>query len=158
MSTIYMLVGIPGSGKSTYAKNHLVPQYHCSIVSSDVVRQLHPDWEESLVWPEVYRLLAEAILHHQDVIYDATSVTPKVRARFFERLKSLLPSQTSFRVEVYFFPTPWQICYQRIEKRNQQPGELFFPLEKVESYGSTLIAPTLEEGFSFIHTIKTYED
>lgn len=157
MSTVFMLVGIPGSGKSTYAKANLVPQYHCSIVSSDAVRQQHPDWDETLVWPEVYRLLADAILHQQDVIYDATSVTPKVRARFFERLKALLP-QTPFTVGVYFFPTPWQICYQRIEKRNQQPGELFFPLEKVESYASTLIAPTLEEGFSFIHVIKSYEE
>lgn len=86
-----MLVGIPGSGKSTYAKNVLAKEHHYPIISSDKVRQMHPDWDESLVWPEVYRLLAEAIKNGQDAIYDATSVTPKVRARFFKMVKGKRP-------------------------------------------------------------------
>ncbi|CDD92892.1 metal dependent phosphohydrolase [Coprobacillus sp. CAG:826] len=156
MVTIHMLVGIPGSGKSTYAKNVLAKEHHYPIISSDKVRQMHPDWDESLVWPEVYRLLAEAIKNGQDAIYDATSVTPKVRARFFQRLKENVPD-IPFKVGAYYFPTPAEVCYARIEKRNEMLGELFFPLDKLEGYAATQIAPTVDEGFEFVKIIKNYE-
>ncbi len=157
MVTIHMLVGIPGSGKSTYAKNVLVKEHNYPIISSDAVRQAHPDWDETLVWPEVYRLLAEAIKKGQDAIYDATSPTPKVRARFFERLQENV-GDTPFQVGAYYFPTPMEVCYERIQKRNNMPGELFFPLEVLESYATTIVEPTKEEGFAFVKVIKTYEN
>ena len=155
MVTVHMLVGIPGSGKSTYAKNVLVKEFNCKIVTSDGVRMEHPDWGEELVWPEVYRLLAEEISNGRDVIYDATSPTPKVRARFFEKLNERIPN-TKFHVGAYYFPTPADICYQRIEKRNLIPGEHFFPLDKVESYATTIVKPTVEEGFEFVKEVITY--
>ncbi len=156
MVTVHMMVGIPGSGKSTYSQNILAKELNCRIVSSDAIRMEHPEWDETLVWPEVYRRLAEDIMLGKDVIYDATSPTPKVRARFFEKIKELIPD-AKFCVGAYFFPTPASICYQRIEKRNQVPGEHFFPLEKVESYASTIVKPELEEGFAFVKEIITYE-
>lgn len=157
MATVHMMVGIPGSGKSTYSKNVLSKEIGCRIVTSDGVRMEHPDWDETLVWPEVYRRVAEELSAGRDVIYDATSPTPKVRARFFTRLNELIPD-VSFEVGVYYFPTPAEICYKRIEKRNQVPGEHFFPLDQVESYASTIVVPTLEEGFTFVKKIITYEN
>lgn len=155
MVTVHMMVGIPGSGKSTYSQNVLAKELKCRIVTSDGIRQEHPDWDESLVWPEVYRRIAEDIKNNKDVIYDATSPTPKVRNRFFEKLNELIPN-VKFHVGAYFFPTPANICYQRIEKRNQIPGEHFFPLDKVESYATTIVKPTIDEGFVFIKEIITF--
>ena len=154
MATVHMLVGIPGSGKSTFAQG-LSKELSCSIVTTDGIRMEHPDWEERLVWPEVYRRLAVEILAGRDVIYDATSVTPNVRNRFFTRLYEQV-EKGSFDVGAYFFPTPAEVCYKRIEKRNQDPNEHFFPLDKVESYASTMIPPTVEEGFVFVKEIITF--
>ena len=36
-------------------------------------------------------------------------------------------------------------------------GELFFPLDKLEGYAATQIAPTVDEGFEFVKIIKNYE-
>lgn len=155
MVTVHMLVGIPGSGKSTYSHNVLAKEFNCRIVTTDGIRMEHPDWEESQVWPEVYRRIAEDIVNGRDVIYDATSPTPKVRARFFERIKELIPD-AEFRVGAYFFPTPTNICYQRIEKRNQVPGEHYFPLDKLEGYATTISRPSTDEGFAFVKDVITY--
>ena len=88
MALVHMMVGIPGSGKSTYS-NKLHKEFGYPIVSTDVVRTLHPDWEESLIWPEVYRLCAEYLSNNQDIIYDATNITPKVRNRFCEEVNKI---------------------------------------------------------------------
>lgn len=57
MAILHLMVGVQGSGKSTYS-NKLNKEYGYKIISSDEVRKMHPDWEEIRVFPEVYRLCA----------------------------------------------------------------------------------------------------
>lgn len=144
-----MLVGIPGSGKTTYGRT-LKEELKCLMISSDEVRNLHPTWDEVLIFPEVYRLIAIELEQGHDVIFDATNVTPKVRARLKEKLE---PYHVDYKVGCYYFPTPWKECYKRIEKRNTIEGERFFPLDAVEGYATTIVAPTKDEGFIFVKTI-----
>ena len=155
MSTVHVMVGIPGSGKSTYCNNVLQKEQECLIVTSDGIRQEHPEWDEPTVWAEVYRRIANELTNNRDVIFDATSCTPRVRSRLFERVNELIPN-VSYKTGAYFFPTPVEICYARIEKRNQVPGEHFFPVEALQRYADTILEPTLEEGYDFIKTIITY--
>lgn len=150
MSIVHMLVGIPGSGKTTYAKQ-LQAELNCRIISTDTIRNLHPTWNETLIWPEVYRLCAEIIANGEDLIYDATNVTPNVRKRFKDKLE---PYHVNYDIGVYYFSTDWHVCYERIQQRNTMDGERYFPLDKVEDYGNMIIPPTDDEGFLFIKTIS----
>ena len=150
MATIHMLVGIPGSGKSTYATN-LQKQFNYPIVSSDTVRNLHPDWKEELIFPEVYRLISEYLKNDQDIIYDATNITPKVRKRLVDEL---LPYGIEYEMVAYYFPILYEECYKRIAKRNEDANERFFPLDALKSYGERIIAPSLLEGFKEIKVIE----
>lgn len=160
MATVHLLIGIPGSGKSTYAKK-LSKDINAYIVSTDLVRQMHRDWEESRIWPEVYSLCAKYLQDNHDVIFDATNVTPRVRERFINnvlacyglREKSALP----FTIGAYFFDVDPMICQKRVEKRNEDKNELYLPPEVVLSYGEKIIPPTMDEPFSFIKTI-TFEE
>lgn len=151
MSTVFMLVGIPGSGKSYYSKQ-LKSEKNCPIISTDEVRNMHPDWKEELIWPEVYRLCAEYLKNGIDIIYDATNITPSVRQRFKDKLA---PYNVEYDIGVYYFPTDWKVCYKRIEKRNNIPGERFFPLDRVESYANSIIPPSVDEGFKFVKIINS---
>lgn len=147
---IHMLSGITGSGKSSYSKK-LRKQLNCEVVSTDELRNLHPDWSEDLIWPEVYRLLSDALKNNIDIIYDATNITPKVRNRIVTEIEK---RGVKAIIGVYFFDTSWKVCLKRVIKRNEMPGERYLPPEVVESYGKRVIKPTLDEGFEFIKIIK----
>lgn len=150
MGTVHMFVGIPGSGKTTYGRM-LVEKYGYVMISSDKVRDDNPTMEEKYVFPEVYRLCAEALKNGKDVVFDATNITPKVRTRFFDGMKEY---NISFDTIAYYFPADPKVCIERVKIRNKDPHERFLPLEVPENYSKEIIPPTLEEGFKKIIIVK----
>lgn len=151
---IHMLIGIPGSGKSTYAFE-LAKKLNCEIVSTDLVRMDNPDWPETAIWPEVYKRCATALKQDVDVIFDATNITPKVRKRFVDEVVKL---GANIKMGAYYFDTPTKTCAQRVDARNKAQTQYELPVSVVYSYASSIIYPTLEEGFSFIKRIVSGEE
>lgn len=149
MNLIHLMVGIQGSGKSTFS-NKLSKEQNIKIVSTDVVRQTVIDIKEEDVWPTVYKMCADELKKGKDVIFDATSITPKVRLRLIDNVKSYYDN---FDVGCYYFDVDPTICKNRVEIRNKQENELYLPVEVIDSYFERMIKPTLEEGFIFIKTI-----
>ena len=144
---IHMLVGIQGSGKTTFA-NELKKELHCEIVSTDNVRK--EGVPETEVWKVVYQKCADALNNNLDVIYDATNITPKVRKRLFDEV---INRNAKPEVGVYYFDTDVYTCYERVKKRNTMKDELYLPEEVVFSYNSKLIEPTFDEDFVFIKKV-----
>lgn len=152
MSTIHMLIGIPGSGKSTYCNNVLTKKYKDAIyIASDKVRDDNPNMKEEQIWPEIYRLISNALNNDLDVIYDATNITENVRNRFKNKLKEL--NVKEYDMIAYYFTTDTNTCYERVKIRNTMPNERYLPEEVVLSYGSKIMAPTKQEGFKEIIVI-----
>lgn len=150
MAKLIMLIGIQGSGKTTYSKE-LSKEYNAEVVSTDKVRQTYPGIVESEVFPTVYKLCAEKLKEGNNVILDATHITPKVRKRTFDALDQY---EVEYEKIAVYLDTPVEECVRRVDIRNKNPEELFIPLEVIESYGKNLIVPTKEEGFSEIYIIK----
>ena len=150
MAKLIMLVGIPGSGKTTHSVE-LSKKYNAKVISSDKVRQTFVGIEEKDVFPTVYRLCAEELKANRNVILDATHITPKVRKRSFDALDAY---DVSYEKIAVFLDTPVEECVRRVEIRNQNPNELFLPLDVITSYGKNIIIPSKEEGFNEIIIIK----
>lgn len=150
MSKIIMLIGIPGSGKTTYS-NELSKKYNAKVVSSDKVRQTFAGIDEKDVFPTVYRLCIDELKEGRNVILDATHITPKVRKRSFDALDEY---GIAYEKVAVFVDTPVEVCARRVEIRNQNPNELFLPVDVVYSYGKNIILPTEEEGFNEIFIVK----
>lgn len=147
---VHMLIGIQGSGKTTFA-NEFAKNNNCLIASTDYVRKNMKEIPESEVFPTVYKLIAEAVKNDQDIIYDATNITPNVRKRFFDEVGK---HNVTPEVIAYYFDTDVMECFKRVKIRNTIEGELYLPEEVVFSYNEKIVRPTLEEGFKRIKIVK----
>lgn len=147
---VHMLIGIQGSGKTTFAKQ-LQKELNCEIASTDYIRANYKDVKEADVFSMVYKMCSDALNNNKDIIYDATNITPNVRKRFFDQMLNLNAIPI---VGAYYFNTDVNVCFERVKERNKKEGQLYLPEEVVFSYHSKLIEPTFDEGFYFIKTIN----
>lgn len=154
MAVLHLMIGIQGSGKSTYSKK-LSKQYNCIIASTDEVRKTIPNINEKDVFPAVFEMCANELKEGRDVIFDATNITPNVRNRNISAIKNIF---NDFKIYAYFINTDVEICKKRVEKRNKLEGEIFIPLEVIESYSRNIIPPSEEEKFDKIIVLNNYEE
>ena len=153
MPKLYMLVGVPGSGKSTWAKQQKQQDWarNCAIVSTDNFIEsysLHQGktYDESF---EEYmhiavRLMTNHVLtaqaNHKDIIWDQTSTTRESRAKKFR----MLPEYYAIAV-VFATPEPEELA-RRLASR---PGKTI-PPEVITRMIEDWEEPDLSEGFKEI--------
>ena len=153
MPTIYMLIGVPGSGKTTWAMKHMNPG--TIIASSDDYIQRQADSLRS-TYSEVFdKYIKEANRHliettnkafseGLDLIWDQTNVSKNSRQN---KLKSV--PDNYIKVAVFFQSPPIDILKVRLASR---PGKNI-PLFVIANMIRSLEEPTAEEGFQEIITI-----
>lgn len=139
----YTMIGLPGSGKSTFAANH--PE--CVVVSTDAIRgELFGDKNEQkdgkLVFDVAYARLTKAVEAGQDAIFDATNLQRKYRKKIFQ----MFPN--AYHVAI-FVNTPVDVCKERNAKRDR-----VVPETVIDRMASNLNPPTIAEGFKEIIEIS----
>ncbi len=138
--TVVVLVGLPASGKSTWAAGK-------PVLSSDAMRALLAgDERDQSIHKEVFAairyLLKERIRLGRPVTYvDATHLTPWERAPY-KRLKGV-------RLEAVFFDTPLEVCKARNRARAR-----VVPDEVIDRMAAKLVKPARDEGFRKITVVK----
>ena len=152
MPKLYMLVGVPGSGKSTWIKNQDWA-LGLTIVSTDAfvedyARAQGKTYSEVFTdyMPAAVNLMAEQVVfareHGHDIIWDQTSTTIASRARKF----NMLPDYYAIAV-VFATPEPAELV-MRLDSRYDS-GKII-PDEVVQGMIDNWEQPTLEEGFEEI--------
>lgn len=142
MGRFYMMVGISGSGKTTYA--HSLSRGKGCVISSDAIREeLYGSEEEQGDPKEVFKIMQERTLEKLesgvDIFYDATNVVRKMRVEFLKKLPKDI-----FKVCVVIC-TPIEECFRRNDARDRKvPHEVI--MRQLRSF-----EPPLEsEGFDHI--------
>jgi len=142
---IVVLVGLPGSGKSTYLERLGV-----TALASDAVRGLLADdqTEQSIhieVFATLRYLLRRRLALERPVTYvDATHLTPRERRPYVKTGQIYRCS-----VEAVFFDIPIEVCRERNRRRQR-----VVPEDVLERMAAKLVPPTLEEGFSAITVVR----
>jgi predicted kinase len=150
MAKCYQMVGVPGSGKSTWISNQEWAN-DCVIVSTDdfvqaYARSVGKTYSEVFdeFMPEAVNLMAKKVVEARemgkDIIWDQTSTTVKSRARKFR----MLPDYDHVAV---VFETPSRIELRR--RLDSRPGKEI-PDVVVEGMIMSFEMPTEEEGFKEI--------
>ena len=142
-----MLVGLPGSGKSTWAEKNkdLVNEV---IHSSDAIREELGDINDQSKNEEVFNILHKRIKddlkNGKDVIYDATNLSRKRRINFLSNELRDIPCE---KVCV-LFATPIEIC-----KKNNASRERRVPEEVIEKMVRNFEVPCYQEGWDSIQIV-----
>jgi predicted kinase len=146
-----MLVGVPGSGKSTWVKNQEFWMKDYAYISTDMWVEMEAE-RRGVTYSEIfqeYMPKAVELMANQvelardkgmDIIWDQTSTTIATRAKKFRMLPEYYAIAVVFRI-----PEP-----EELQKRlASRPGKVI-PSEVLDDMIAKWQEPTLEEGFKEI--------
>lgn len=149
-----MLVGLPGSGKSTWAKQWIDTMVICS---SDRIREelfesagdeVNNKQNNELVFNTLHQRVKDNLISGNDVIYDATNINRKRRMQFLQEIKNI-----KCRKSCIVIATPIYKCRDNNQKRERKVpdeviGKMYFQWE----------TPYYFEGWNKIHIIYPFQD
>ena len=142
--TLILLVGIPGSGKTTYATKYISEHKNTIHLSSDLIRkELWGDEATQGDNNEVFSLMQkraiEALNNGQSVIYDATNITRKDRAYIISQCPKFA------KIEAHIIWAPIETCIELDAARRRTVGK-----EVIDRMLKRFQAPFYDEGIDEI--------
>lgn len=143
-NTLYITVGLPGSGKSTYVKN-FIKDKEIEYLSSDSLRAVYGKSEEDqtvtpLVFGHIKRKVDEFLKDGKNVLVDATSVNRKERSDYINTAKKY-----GAKVVAIVFKMDRQGLIDRNKKRGEQGGRVV-PDFVIDKMLAKFEEPSYDEG------------
>ncbi len=122
MNKLFMMIGIPASGKTSLAEQ-IAKSEGAEIVSSDSIRkELYGDESIQGDSNKVFRILQDRVVKglnaNKNMIYDATNISYKTRMAFLQRIRKLEVEKIAIMVA-----TPYEQCLIRNSQRERQVPE-----------------------------------
>lgn len=143
---LIMLIGIPGSGKSTYAAKIKEENPEYIIHSSDELRKelfnsVSDQTHNAELFEELHKRIRKDLLEGHTVIYDATNLNKKRRITFLNSIKQ--------RKKAVLFISDIATC-----KTNNLKRENVVPDEVIDKMRLNFCPPHMSEGFDEIEIIR----
>lgn len=149
MPKMWMLIGVPGSGKSTYRA--ALPADATVLSTDDQIEDIAADMGKTYsevfrdhigqAEKDMYQRAMKAFAAGRDVIWDQTNLTAKTRA------KKLIMVPDQYEKIAVYFPTPEPDELQR--RLDSRKGKAI-PANILMGMSSQLQRPTRDEGFDHI--------
>lgn len=154
---LWLMCGTSGAGKSTWIKNNM-PE--ATVISRDKIRfTLLKDGDDYFAYEDTvlkifYSEIQNAIENDkiQDIIIDATHLTPKARKNCLMNLKNL----DKVTLGAISIETDLATC---LKQNAQRTGRALVPETVIKNMYKSYIIPTEKEGFeNIIHVKKENEN
>ena len=151
---LYLMMGCPGSGKSTYLKTRF-SQRPLAVISRDEIRfsMVKEDEEyfskENEVYTEFIQQIKDALDFNTEVFADATHLNERSRAK---TLRALGENLKDVEVNIIWVRVPLETAL--IQNENRQGTRSYVPKSAICRMHSQLTKPTKEEGFDHIYIFE----
>ena len=151
MAKLYMIMGAPGAGKSTFIKNVLSSR--AFVVSRDVIRfsmikEGEPYFsKEKEVYKEYIRLINEHLSRNRDVIADATHLNAASRNKLINCITA-----PNVNIHVVWIKTTLETCLKQNELR--KGTRAYVPPSVITKMHQSIERPQFEEGISSIYIFE----
>lgn len=148
--TVYLMVGIPGAGKSTWVRKN--SERNCIGIALDEIRRKLYGYSptsklykrlEVKTWKNAIREASHALNGGRNVILDSIALTKVFRGNIIKQLKNAI--HNSFDVVAVFVDTPLDVALDRNRKRDK-----FVEESVIRELANVLEPPELAEGFKEI--------
>ena len=157
MKKLYLTVGVPGSGKSTYIQN-LTNSVGRVRVSRDLIRFALVNENEDYFSkePEVFNKFIAAIQFcldapiYEAIYVDATHISEKARNKVLDRL-----NLKNIEIHILYFDTELDKCLERNDKRS---GRECVPKSAIYNMHKSLTKPTFNEKYKYRSITTVYEN
>ena len=149
MNTLYLMVGLSASGKSTLAQS-LAKFHNADLVSSDSIRGELSFVEDQSRNEEVFKIfhkrIRDGLNEGRSVIADATNITIKSRKQIIDIAKRI----PNVEIVCVLMATPYEGCIARDCGREHEVGDAVI-VKQLKKFQ----IPFYEEGFDDIVIVKT---
>ena len=156
---IIVLVGLPGSGKSTWRDDFLatVEEDFDVISSDDIIEELCA--KEGITYTEGFDKFAgratkqmkqnfrEAVNKGRNIIWDQTNMTPKKRRTILKDVPE------DYYREVVSFEVMEDVLLERLAKREKETGK-HIPAFVIKNMANSYVPPTRQEGFDNVTIVR----
>lgn len=153
MNTFTMLVGLPGSGKSTYAEELIVTE-HAFYISSDNYREMllndiNDQSNNQLVFEKMKQDTIDDLNLGINIVYDATNINYKKRMALLQELKSKC---NNVYYKCILVACPIEDCIERNDNRDRH-----VPVDVIYKMRNRFTVPAYYEGWDEIKIHYTSE-
>lgn len=146
LNKLTVLIGVAGSGKSTFAKE--LEKRGATVVSSDAIRgELWGDENDqqnpAKVFEECHRRIINLLKNDPWVVFDATNLSARRRESFLNQIKHI-----DCYKECTVIITPPNVIKERMKERIRK-----VPDEVIEKQIRDFQCPHYYEGWDYIHLV-----
>lgn len=153
MPKLIMLVGLPGSGKSTFSKHfdgyRLSSDDYIEWSAQSTFQTYNEVFESTIEEAQKWmkNRMYDALHHESNIIWDQTNLTKKTRESKLINIPAL-----EYERICMFFDTPFETILKRNEERKLTGRNI--PDTVLLQMKNSLQMPTVDEGFDRVYTIK----
>lgn len=152
MSIFVMMVGVPYSGKTTYAKK-LKEQGYIVHSSDDIREELFGNIvttkeQNEIVFNELNKRVKKDLSEGKNTVYDATCISYKRRQAFLQEIKKYNPY-----TKCVFMAIPRDVLLERRKHRDR-----IVPVDIIDKMLKTIYIPQYYEGWDEIEIVRYYND
>lgn len=151
-STLYIMMGAPGSGKTTFISNH-TSEDTVHVSRDDIRFSMVAEGEEYFskekqVFKEYVKKINTALEKGYNVFADATHLNKASR----NKLITAINSELEIEINLVWIKTPLHTCIEHNE--NRKGTRSFVPRSVIRRMFAQTEKPEFEEGFNAIYIVE----